>query len=246
LKITKEILSQFTPISLNEMDNVSLLSRVDTKFIFDYDTFLSILPDLIKYYFVLDVNDIRVSAYQSLYFDTDDFKFYYDHHNGKKNRKKVRFREYIDSGLCFLEIKQKNNKGVTVKSRIKVDNIVDVLNGENLKFVKDTIDLDYELLAKHWNSYNRITFVNKHIKERLTIDTNFSFKGNDTKGEIDNMIIAEVKQEKVNYSSVFMRKIKEKGIRPFRISKYCLAMASLYPELKQNNFKPKFLKINQL
>ena len=73
------------------MDNVSLLSRVDTKFIFDYDTFLSILPDLIKYYFVLDVNDIRVSAYQSLYFDTDDFKFYYDHHNGKKNRKKVNY-----------------------------------------------------------------------------------------------------------------------------------------------------------
>jgi hypothetical protein len=60
------------------------------------------------------------------------------------------------------------------------------------------------------------------------------------------MIIAEVKQEKVNYSSAFMRKIKEKRIRPFRISKYCMATASLYPELKQNNFKPKFLKINQL
>ena len=228
------------------MDGVSLLSRVDTKFVFDYDTFLEILPELTEDYFVLDVNDIRINAYRSLYFDTDEFRFYYDHHNGKTNRQKVRFREYLDSGLCFLEIKQKNNKGVTKKSRVKVDSIEESLSNKSIDFIKSIIGSDIDLVAKHWNSYNRITFVNKKIKERLTIDTDFNFKSDNIKGEISNMIIAEVKQEKVNYSSAFMRKIKEKGIRPFRISKYCMAMASLYPKLKQNNFKPKFLKINQL
>ncbi|MEJ6735211.1 MAG: polyphosphate polymerase domain-containing protein [Flavobacteriales bacterium] len=246
MSVTKEILSQFTPISLKEMDGVSLLSRVDTKFVFDYDTFVDILPDLMDDYFVLDVNDIRVNSYRSLYFDTDDFKFYYDHHNGKTNRKKVRFREYLDSGLCFLEIKQKNNKGVTKKSRVKVDNIEESLSTKSTDFITKILGSDIDLVPKHWNSYSRITFVNKNIKERLTIDTDFSFKSSDNKGQISKMIIAEVKQEKVNYASSFMRKIKEKGIRPFRISKYCMAMASLYPALKQNNFKPKFLKINQL
>jgi hypothetical protein len=246
LSVTKQILSDFTPISLKEMDDVSLLSRVDTKFVFDYDTFLEILPELIEDYFVLDVNNIRINAYRSLYFDTNEFKFYYDHHNGKTNRKKVRFREYLDSGLCFLEIKQKNNKGITKKSRVKVDSIEESLSNKSTDFIKSITGSDMDLVPKHWNTYNRITFVNKKIKERLTIDTDFNFKGNDNKGEISNMIIAEVKQEKVNYSSAFMRKIKEKRIRPFRISKYCMATASLYPELKQNNFKPKFLKINQL
>lgn len=246
MSATKKILSDFTPISLKEMDGVSLLSRVDTKFVFDYDTFLEILPELMDDYFVLDVNDIRISSYRSLYFDTDDFKFYFDHHNGKTNRKKVRFREYLDSGLCFLEIKQKNNKGLTKKSRIKVDRTEESLSTKSTDFIKKIIGNDIDLVLKHSNTYNRITFVNKKIKERLTVDTDFNFKGNDNKGEIRKMIIAEVKQEKVNYSSAFMRKIKEKGIRPFRISKYCMAMASLYPELKQNNFKPKFLKINQL
>ena len=246
MSVTKQILSDFTPISLKEMDDVSLLSRVDTKFVFDYDTFLEILPELIEDYFVLDVNNIRINAYRSLYFDTNEFKFYYDHHNGKTNRKKVRFREYLDSGLCFLEIKQKNNKGITKKSRVKVDSIEESLSNKSTDFIKSITGSDMDLVPKHWNTYNRITFVNKKIKERLTIDTDFNFKGNDNKGEISNMIIAEVKQEKVNYSSAFMRKIKEKRIRPFRISKYCMATASLYPELKQNNFKPKFLKINQL
>jgi hypothetical protein len=246
LSVTKQILSDFTPISLKEMDDVSLLSRVDTKFVFDYDTFLEILPELIEDYFVLDVNNIRINAYRSLYFDTNEFKFYYDHHNGKTNRKKVRFREYLDSGLCFLEIKQKNNKGITKKSRVKVDSIEESLSNKSTDFIKSITGSDMDLVPKHWNTYNRITFVNKKIKERLTIDTDFNFKGNDNKGEISNMIIAEVKQEKVNYSSAFMRKIKEKRIRPFRISKYCMATASLYPELKQNNFKHKFLKINQL
>ena len=33
------------------------------------------------------------------------------------NRHKIRFREYVDSGLVFLEVKCKNNKGKTIKKR---------------------------------------------------------------------------------------------------------------------------------
>jgi hypothetical protein len=228
------------------MDNVSLLSRVDTKFVFGLKIFKKILLDLKEHYFVLDVNGVRINAYRSLYFDTDDFRFYSEHHNGKTNRSKIRFREYVDSGLCFLEIKQKRNKGITDKSRVRVDGIKESLNKEQKEFINNVLGNDMEIKAKHWNKFNRITLVNKTIKERLTIDLNFNFEGNKKSGAIDNMIIAEVKQEKVNYASAFMRMIKKNGVRPFRISKYCIATASLYPELKQNNFKSKFLRINQL
>lgn len=242
----KDTLLQFSPITLSEMDNVSLLSRVDTKFVFGLKIFKKILLDLKEHYFVLDVNGVRINAYRSLYFDTDDFRFYSEHHNGKTNRSKIRFREYVDSGLCFLEIKQKRNKGITDKSRVRVDGIKESLNKEQKEFINNVLGNDMEIKAKHWNKFNRITFVNKTIKERLTIDLNFNFEGNKKSGAIDNMIIAEVKQEKVNYASAFMRMIKKNGVRPFRISKYCIATASLYPELKQNNFKSKFLRINQL
>ncbi len=240
-----KIIETFDPITLSQMDEVSLMSRVDTKFVFDLDVFLTVLPQLKEHYFLLDVNGTKLSNYRSLYFDTDDFLFFKAHHNGKKNRSKVRFREYIDSGLCFLEVKRKNNKGVTNKVRMKVPKIEPHLKDKNLSYVQSLIGKQ-ELYAKHWNMFSRITMVNKHIKERLTFDVDFKFEADDKKGSFENVVIAEVKQEKVNYASTFMRLIKQNGVRPFRISKYCMATASLYPELKQNNFKSKFLHINQL
>jgi hypothetical protein len=246
LQTIKNILVTFDPISLNQMDEVQLMNRTDTKFVFEYDLLEKVLGEIKEHYFILDINGTRLSAYRSLYFDTDDFKFYHEHHNGKKNRNKVRFREYIDSGLCFLEVKKKNNKGKTIKERVKVPEIPGTMTDEGKQFVHDIMGREEVLVAKHWNMFSRITLVNKSIKERLTIDLDIKFKGDNSETDLEKMVIAEVKQEKVNYASAFMRIIKENGVRPFRISKYCMATASLYPLLKNNNFKPKFLKINKL
>ena len=89
------------------MDEVKLMNRTDTKFVFEYSLLNKLMEEIKAHYYVLDIDGIRLNAYRSLYFDTEDFKFYYEHHNGKKNRNKVRYREYMDSGLCFLEIKKK-------------------------------------------------------------------------------------------------------------------------------------------
>ena len=228
------------------MDEVKLMNRTDTKFVFEYSLLNKVMEQIKAHYYVLDVDGIRLNAYRCLYFDTEDFKFYFEHHNGKKNRNKVRYREYIDSGLCFLEIKKKTNKGKTIKERIKVTKIPVRMTEEDNSFVQQIMGTDDVLLPKHWNKFSRITLVNKHIKERLTIDLGVTFEAEERLSKLDNLIIAEVKQEKVNYASAFMRVIKKHGVRPFRISKYCMATASLFPNLKNNNFKPKFLKINKL
>jgi hypothetical protein len=228
------------------MDEVKLMNRADTKFVFSPNLLNKVLPHLQKYYRVLEIDGVRLSAYQSLYYDTEDFLFYNQHHNGKTNRNKVRFREYTDSGLCFLEVKKKNNKGKTIKKRIKVAQIAENLTGDSKAFVNKVIGQEHHLVPRHWNSFKRLTLVHKTAKERLTMDVDFQFKDMKKSGMIEGMIIAEVKQERMSRSSDFMRIIKEHGVRPFRISKYCMATASLYPQLKRNNFKRKFLHLNKL
>ena len=76
---------------------------------------------------------------------------------------------------------------------------------------------------------------------------NFRFEDiNSIKKNLGDMVIAEVKQAKRNLSSNFIRIIKEERIHPFRISKYCMATATLFPKLKKNNFKRKFLHLDKL
>ena len=244
--IINKILTEFNPISLAEMDEVKLMNRSDTKFVFSQTTLLNILPLLQSFYRVLEVDGVRLSSYKSLYYDTEDFQFYHQHHNGKTNRDKVRFREYIDSGLTFLEVKHKNNKGKTIKKRVRVNEIQHSLEGENKSFVEKLVGERLNLIPYHWNHFQRITLVHKQQKERLTIDVDFRFQDQNQEGQIEGMVIAEIKQEKKSRTSDFIRMIKKEGIHPFRISKYCIATARLYPKLKRNNFKRKFLHLNKI
>ena len=66
------------------MDSVRLMNRTDTKFVFELDLLAKVLDEIKPHYYVLDINDKRMSSYRSLYFDTDDFEFYFEHHNGRQ------------------------------------------------------------------------------------------------------------------------------------------------------------------
>ena len=96
----------FKKITLEEMNAVSLMKRTDTKYIVNVNFLAPILEDLQKEYQVLEIDNRRIMNYSSVYFDTPEFKFYFDHHNGKVNRTKIRQRKYVDSELTFLEIKK--------------------------------------------------------------------------------------------------------------------------------------------
>ena len=85
-----------------------------------------------------------------------------------------------------------------------------------------------------------MTFVHKKQKERLTVDVDLTFSENDKKGDLKNIIIGEVKQERMSRSSDFMRIAKDLNILPIRISKYCMSTLSLNPNLKSHRFKPKY------
>ena len=246
MKEISKITASFSPIKLAEMDNVKLMSRSDTKFAFKISKLPELLNQMIPFYRVLEINGKLIHDYKSLYFDTDDRKFYLDHHNGRVNRNKVRFREYVGSDLTFLEIKRKNNKGKTIKKRIKVDSINDDLSVKQKEYIHSIIGSNIILNSKQWINFSRITFVHKVRKERLTIDINLNFKEKDRRGDLNQIAIGEVKQERMSRLSDFMRIAKDLHILPIRISKYCMSTLELNPELKQNRFKEKTLFLTKL
>ena len=241
-----QIAINFSPISLDEMDDVKLMSRTDTKFAFKASKLPVLMERMIPFYKVLDIKGKLIHDYKSLYFDTDGRKFYLDHHNGRVNRNKVRFREYVGSSLTFLEVKRKNNKGRTIKKRMKVNAISDQLTSQQQQYVNKIIGKGIAVEAKQWINFSRITFVHKEQKERLTVDIDLTFKNSKNSGDLKHIVIAEVKQERMSRSSDFMRIAKELHILPIRISKYCMSTLALNPDLKQNRFKEKKIFINKL
>jgi hypothetical protein len=243
----QDILTGFESITLSEMDRVKLMNRVDTKFAFSLQQFIKFLPELSNAYRILEIEGTRTPFYESLYFDDDRFSFFQDHHNGRTNRFKVRFRKYVESNLTFLEIKHKF-KGRTNKKRIKVDQIPDMLNSEHKEFIESIIPKEINLKAVMWNSFHRITLVNKVENERLTLDFDLTFRWDDKTENFDNLIIAELKQESVNRNSAFFALMKKINIRPYRLSKYCIGSIELYggSRLKFNRFKKKLLTLKKI
>ncbi len=225
------------------MDEVSLMKRVDTKFVVNVNNIQDLFLAIRNYYKILEIDGNRLMTYDSAYFDTKNFKFYLDHHNKLAKRTKVRIRNYVESDLSFLEIKQKDSKGNTIKSRIQVDSFSNHISEEGRMFIENKTKDELALSHTLTNRFNRITLVSVVSKERVTFDFNLSYN-NTTFNE--NMVIIELKQEKLNRESKVFEYLKSIGNHPYSISKYCIGMASLHQNLKQNYFKSKFIKINKL
>ena len=241
------LIRAFTPIHLEQMDRVKLMNRVDTKFAFDLTILSDILPELVENYAILEINSVRTPSYQSQYFDDQNLTFYKDHHNGRTNRFKVRIRKYIESNLLFLEIKHKF-KGRTIKKRIEVDDFKVNLTSQMNAFINDNKAAKSALMPILENAFHRITLVNKTKNERLTLDFDLSFKRENTTKEFKNLVIAELKQEKIDRTSPFFVAMKNRIIRPYRLSKYCLGAMALYEKekIKINRFKRKYIYLHKI
>jgi len=243
---TLKILDTFEPISLEEMKSVKLLNRVDTKYTFHKKRLPDILNSLREDYRIFEVDHVRASHYETLYFDTANFNLYNQHHCGRLNRYKIRFRSYKDSNLTFFEIKFKNNKKRTIKERIRRDCIEEVIQGEVRDFlVKNTSVNPDDLMAQLWVDYTRITLVNKHSQERLTIDLDLTYRSGNKSVSYPKLVIAELKQDKCS-KSFFALLMKHMHIHVGGISKYCFGIYSVHENIKTNNFKQKFRIINKI
>jgi hypothetical protein len=244
----KRALARFDPISLAEMENVTLLNRTDTKYIMRVSQLHHVLERIMGQYWVLETANTRLSQYQTLYYDTPDFALYQQHHNGLRSRYKVRVRKYVDSNLAFWEVKRKTNQERTIKSRLRTPKRGANSDNEQFgEFVDAYVPLDaQELEPKLWNQFLRITLVSKRRLERLTLDLNLEFGWGDAYVALPEIAIAEVKQERSACHSDFTRQMRRLGIQPNPFSKYCAGVYMLYDNVKVNNFKARMRLVEKL
>lgn len=240
------ILCDYDPVSLLELDDLALMKRVDKKFVLSTQHLEWLFTEARKYYRILEIEGERAFTYNTKYLDTIDRQLYLMHHNGRLNRQKVRYRTYAVNDLTFLEIKSKNNKGTTVKTRIKTQETnykTDVERG----FVENVLNIESSGLEESLNNkFCRITLLSFETKERISIDYNLSFQRNGQEIDLPHVSIIEVKRDKSNINSPIVTLLRQIGARPRGFSKYCMGIAMLEKNIKHNTFKPNLLYIKRL
>lgn len=236
----------FETISLQEMDQVKLMNRTDTKFWFHQSKLKSILEQVKNDYFVLCMLGETVFPYRTIYFDTQDNAMYQAHHNGKLNRYKVRRRTYVLSNMNFLEVKFKNNKGLTIKKRIPAELPGYEFSENERQFLSGLLPFDpAELHATLMNSFSRITLVNKNFYERCTIDVDLNFETEQLRRPLQNMVIIEVKQQGRTIASPIISALVGSGIISSGFSKYAIGRVLTDSQVKYNAMKPRLRQIQK-
>ena len=242
-----EILDRFDSVSLSELRGTKLMRRTDTKYLFQEEQLPQILENLSADYDVLSVGGVRIQHYLTRYYDTPDFTFYRQHHNGQRDRFKLRVRSYLDSDLSFLEVKRKDNLDRTQKSRLETPYWANHNSPDVASFLEYALpEIQPPLVPKITNQFYRIALVSKHDRERLSLDLDLRFLSPSGQFSLPGIVVAEVKQPYFSVHASFIQKMREANYRPTSFSKYCIGVALAYPNLKRNAFKPLLLEIQQL
>lgn len=243
----KELETQiFNPISLQEMDQVKLMNRTDTKYWFHIDKLQELLQIIKNDYYILKIDGIAKLPYETTYYDTDGNKMFYTHHNGKLNRYKVRRRSYVNSGISFLEIKFKSNKGRTIKNRVSSEYGKVAFTPTETEFLQQYIPFSCDKLSPALiNNFKRLTLVNKNFQERCTIDLNLAFKNGNKEVILDDLVIVEIKAEGSPSNSPLALALRNQRIKTSGFSKYCVGRTVTDTTLKRNAFKPKIRRIEK-
>jgi len=243
-----DLLQYLEPITLEQMSSIRLMNRTDTKFVTNKENLARLLELAQGKYYAQFNNDSRIANYMTTYWDTENHRFFLEHHNGRAPRQKVRVRTYMDSDLTFLEVKTKNNHGRTKKKRVEVPSQDIDVQGTNGEFVEGLVHQGLnEMHPTVRNQFHRITLVNYEKTERLTIDYDVHFHNMETgtDANVGPLVIIELKRDGNVYSPV-LDILRTLRIKPSGFSKYCIGSVMTNKKLKQNIFKEKMIVLSKL
>lgn len=163
-----QLLSDFPSHTLAAQAQVDLPDRTDSKYLLPLRGLPQFIAALLAEHTLLEAAGVRVSTYENTYFDTPQWSMYLDHHNGKLNRYKCRLRRYRETDMTYLEIKQKTNRGRTVKNRVPwqadTEHYPSWANGS--KVIEPSL----------YVNYRRLSFWNRKTNERLTVDFDLNYR----------------------------------------------------------------------
>ena len=242
----QENLRMFESISLAGLGKAVLLDRQETKYIFSQEQIMSILPEMISDFRVLEIQGARIFDYKTTYYDTADRQFFHQHMRGAGNRWKVRHRTYLNSNLSFLEAKYKDNRKRTRKTRMQLGNSLDWKSENMGSLIQSIVPLEEDLIPVLDIWYSRITLVKKDLAERITLDQGLIFKDGAVVHSLPDLMIAEVKQGSFSTASPLFKLLKSEKIYPSSFSKYCAGTILTNPGIKHNRYKPVMRRVFQI
>lgn len=166
-------------LDLDRIAAVRLMNRVDTKYLVDERRCMELLERAADQYYVQIIDDCRACRYATLYYDTPQWDMYHLHHNRRLTRQKIRTRTYVETGVTYLEVKNKSNKGRTHKRRMALDRSLFAAAATDTAaadFLRREARYAPEALSPSLATrFVRVTLVNHAMTERLTIDFDLHF-----------------------------------------------------------------------
>jgi SPX domain protein involved in polyphosphate accumulation len=225
--------------------------------------FVEVLGD----YVVADSQGDDLGRYKitSVYYDTTDYKAYWDKIEGHKFRRKVRVRVYGDepvaeNTLCFAEIKQRINKTLQKKrvqipyasaialcgagKSVEMDTELEQATIEEIQYLYYTLQLQPACVV----SYDRQAFNGSQYDPglRVTFDVNLKGRTHDLSllslGNVDSKFFIPpdycILEVKVNYRVPLWLTdmIAEHRCTLRRVSKYCAALEQSKELLQTQKF----------
>lgn len=232
------------------MHIVKKFNRFELKYVLSYQEAVKLKKEILKYALFDPYSKDNGKYYlSSLYYDTSDYKFYWEKVDGIKYRRKLRIRWYetedglSDDSRVFLEIKQRIDR-VTQKKRIPVrykdalafceeEKPLECNDPEDVKVMEEMYSLLklYDLKPTVITSYQRQAFVGTDydIGLRITFDSHVTYRLRNLElgaGNYDgfmippNFVIMEIKvNEKMPFWIAEM--VAKRGLQLIRVSKYC-------------------------
>ncbi|WP_307806911.1 polyphosphate polymerase domain-containing protein [Naasia sp. SYSU D00057] len=236
-------LAGMAAISLDELvAQAALQTRVDRKYLLPRAELEDLLAGLPADALVLDEDGLRSFDYESVYFDTPDLDSYLAAARKRRRRYKIRTRCYLDSGDCFLEVKTRGGRSVTVKDRVPYDaEARDELTAEGLEHT-DTILAeagidrpDAPLEPTLVTRYARSTVFLPAAGARATVDRDLEWI-TPAGTVLRTPELAIVESKSGSAPSPMDRLLWRHGHRPDGISKYGVGLAALRPDLPANKW----------
>lgn len=228
---------------------MSLMNRVELKFLLAARNVPELINLISEEYCILEIDDHRVFPYSSTYLDTADYMLYNQHVRGELDRYKIRYRKYESTGLTYLEVKRRTNKGRTIKCRIEKISSDVAFDKRSERFITEHSPVSSGMIKPVLlNRFMRVTLAHLQHNERITIDFNMTFSdaGLTSELRLPYLAIVEYKKESYSDSLCFRSLMKKIRARPSSFSKYCIGSCLLNDSLKKNILKPKLLLLKKL
>jgi hypothetical protein len=244
----------FNGISLEDLNaKAGMMARMDNKYVLRRSELKRVMPELAKRFDILDIDQRRIFTYDTRYFDDAGRSAYQEHHQGRRQGFKVRVRRYADAGLCFLEVKVKGLRGMTVKHRIPYNPAQSgYLTNAAVEFARNVYSdhygkpFGYRLQWAMDVRYKRITLVAGDGGERMTIDTDLQYWSSKRSLSLGtDVFIVETKSDQGRgFADKCLRNVHERPLK--KCSKYCLGMAALGEVSRYNLFMPTMRKLGMI